>query len=171
MSMVLPGPGGASDRHGAETNESARRGFLLAAVGTLWAGLAAAAAAVVGRAAVAPGLVVRESRWVRAGRLDLLETNVPTPVTLRIARQDGYLETTDQQVVFLTRSETGVRALSSTCSHLGCNVSFDRDKRQFLCPCHIGAFNLDGSVASGPPPKPLQELPTRVDNRRVLVQV
>jgi Rieske Fe-S protein len=79
---------------------------------------------------------------------------------------------TDQQVVFLTRSETGeVRALSSTCPHLGCNVTFDRAKEQFICPCHTGVFHADGRVASGPPPKPLQELVTRVDNRRVLVQV
>jgi Rieske Fe-S protein len=155
-----------------ETDQLARRGFLRAATGMIWAGLAAMAAALVGRPTAAPGLALREPQWVRAARLDVLETNIPTPVTLRIARRDGYLETTDQQVVFLTRSETGaVRALSSTCSHLGCNVTFDRVKEQFVCPCHLGVFHADGRVAAGPPPRPLQELVTRVDDRRVLVQV
>ena len=149
-----------------------RRGFLLATVGTLWAGVTGAAAAVLGRAAIVPSLIGREARWVRAGRVDQLETNVPMPVTIRIARRDGYLETLDQQVVFVTKSESGeVSALSSTCAHLGCNVTFDRDKQQFLCPCHEGVFALDGSVVSGPPPEGLKPLPAKVEDRRLLVQV
>jgi Rieske Fe-S protein len=141
-------------------------------VGVLTGGIGVAAAAILGRAAIGPSLNLRPSRWVRAARLDELETNVPTPVTLRIIRQDGYLEIVDQQVVFLVRSDKGtVRGLSSSCAHLGCSVAFSREKQQFLCPCHNGVFNFDGTVAAGPAPRPLDALVVRVDRARVLVQV
>lgn len=157
---------------GHSTGESARRGFLKAIVATLTGGIAAALAGVVGGAAVGPSFARAFPRWVRAGRLDDFETDIPTPVTLRITRQDGYLETVDQQVVFVTRSASGtVQAVSSSCSHLGCSVAFDRQKEQFLCPCHLGSFNLDGSVAGGPPPKPLEQLTIRVEKQRLFVQV
>ena len=150
----------------------ARRGFLRAAARGLVGGIAATVGAVVGRAAVGTSLVPRDERWVKAARLDELETNVPTPVTLRVTRQDGYLESVDQQVVFLMRDETStVRAMSSSCAHLGCSVSFNRDKGQFLCPCHNGVFGIDGTVVSGPAPKPLEPLAVRVDRARVLVRV
>jgi Rieske Fe-S protein len=153
-------------------DSNARRGFLRAAAGVLVGGIATTMTAVVGRAAVGTSLVPRDERWVKAARLDELETNVPTPVTLRVTRQDGYLETVDQQVVFLMRDETSaVRAMSSSCAHLGCSVSFNREKGQFLCPCHNGVFGIDGTVVSGPAPKPLEQLAVRVDRARVLVQV
>lgn len=150
----------------------ARRSFLRAAARVIAGGFATAVTAVVARAAIGHSFVPRDARWIRAGRVDELETNVPTPVTLRITRQDGYLETVDQQVVFLVRSETSaVRALSSSCAHLGCSVTFNREQQQFLCPCHSGVFGLDGRVISGPAPRPLEALEVRVEKSRVLVQV
>jgi menaquinol-cytochrome c reductase iron-sulfur subunit len=32
----------------------------------------------------------------------------------------------------------------------------------FMCPCHSGIYDADGSVAAGPPPRPLQTYPVRV---------
>jgi len=154
----------------AATPEPMRRGFLRAVAGLMTGGLGVAAT-VLGRAALGHTFDVRAPRWLRAARLDELETNVPTPVTLRIARRDGYLESVDQRVVFLLRSDTGaVRGLSSSCAHLGCSVSFNRERQQFLCPCHTGVFNLDGTVADGPPPRALDELVVKVERARVLVQ-
>ena len=155
-----------------EADACGRRDFLRVAANTLAGGIAVSVAAVAGRAAIGQSLVPREARWVKAARLDELETNVPTPITLRIPRQDGYLETVDQQTVFLVRSETSaVHALSSSCAHLGCSVAFNAEKQQFVCPCHNGVFNVDGSVVSGPAPRGLDSLVVRVEKSRVLVQV
>ena len=41
------------------------------------------------------------------------------------------------------------------------------DAQLFLCPCHGGVYNGDGSVAAGPPPKPLPRYPVRVRDGRV----
>jgi menaquinol-cytochrome c reductase iron-sulfur subunit len=40
----------------------------------------------------------------------------------------------------------------------------------FLCPCHGGVYNEDGSVAGGPPPRALTQYPVRVEDGNVLLR-
>ena len=47
------------------------------------------------------------------------------------------------------------RALSATCTHLGCTVQYRSDLRQIWCACHNGIYDLGGRNISGPPPRPL----------------
>jgi len=71
-------------------------------------------------------------------------------------------------VVVKTRAG-GLMALSAVCTHLGCIVQWEKEKQDFLCPCHGGRFSADGSVLSGPPPKPLARLPLAVENGIVTI--
>ena len=149
-----------------------RRGWLRAAIGVLVGGVASVLGVVVGGAVLSPSFARPQEDWVPAGRLRDLDAGVPTPVTVRVARQDGYYEAVDAQVVFLIKAESGaVRALSSTCTHLGCHVNYDAAAKLFKCPCHGGVYNADGKVVAGPPPRPLTELPARVDGAQIFVQV
>jgi len=50
-------------------------------------------------------------------------------------------------------------ALSSTCPHLGCQVSWEPNHNRFFCPCHNGIFNADGIATDGPPGDAGQKLP------------
>ena len=58
-------------------------------------------------------------------------------------------------------------AFSVNCTHLGCPVHWLPDAEIFLCPCHGGVFNKDGSYAAGPPPKNLSQYPVRIRNNKV----
>jgi len=149
-----------------------RRGWLRAVIGVVGGAISAVLGVVVGGAVLSPSFARREENWVPAGRLRDLDDAVPTPVTVRVARQDGYYETVDAQVVFLIKAASGgVRALSSTCTHLGCHVNYDAAGKVFKCPCHGGTYSAEGKVIAGPPPRPLTELPVRVDGAQVFVQV
>lgn len=53
-------------------------------------------------------------------------------------------------------------AFAINCTHLGCPVRWLPNADLFMCPCHGGVFYKDGTVASGPPPKPLVTYPVRV---------
>ncbi|MFQ5612607.1 MAG: ubiquinol-cytochrome c reductase iron-sulfur subunit [Anaerolineae bacterium] len=56
---------------------------------------------------------------------------------------------------YLVHNGDGLLALYQRCTHLGCLVPWDEDKKLFACPCHAGRYNLEGEVLSGPPPLPL----------------
>jgi Rieske Fe-S protein len=58
--------------------------------------------------------------------------------------------------VVITQPVAGeFKGLSAKCTHKGCTV--DKVAEGTIdCPCHGSKFNLDGTVANGPAPKPLE---------------
>jgi cytochrome b6-f complex iron-sulfur subunit len=72
---------------------------------------------------------------------------------------------------FIAINDYGLTAFSSVCTHLGCMVSWDNNKKEFLCPCHGGKFDINGSVIAGPPPKPLTTLPLEIKDGKVYVGI
>lgn len=50
-------------------------------------------------------------------------------------------------------------ALSSVCPHLGCRVHWESQNNRFFCPCHLGAFDMEGKPTAGPPLAANQSLP------------
>lgn len=147
-----------------------RRRFLAGVVTAIQAAIGGTLAGLAGGAVVAPSFARRQGQWVAAGLLSDLPDDQPTPVTLRLERDDGPRQIVDRHVVFLVRTaEAEVRALSSTCSHLGCRVSWDPSSLDLRCPCHGGGFDRTGAVTAGPPPAPLATHATRVDGDQVLV--
>ena len=120
---------------------------------------------------VSPAFGTRRTNWWPAAALDDLPENEPTPITIRVTREDGYSQAVDRQVVFLVKSGDDITALSSTCTHLGCRVSWNADDQTLKCPCHGGVFDHTGAVKAGPPPSPLARLPIRREGDQVLVQL
>jgi len=72
--------------------------------------------------------------------------------------------------VLVIRSGDEITALSATCTHLGCVVRWDSERRQILCPCHAAVFDGAGNVVEGPPPRPLPRVAAVVRDGRILVQ-
>ena len=58
--------------------------------------------------------------------------------------------------LFVLRDEDNFHVISSVCTHLGCTVQWRQDERRFDCPCHGSRFREDGTVISGPAPRPLE---------------
>ena len=148
-----------------------RRGFLIRIIQAIHAVMGATLVFVVGGAVVAPSFTRRQNTWLKAGSLAGLRDNLPRPVTLRVARADGATEVIDRRVVYLVRSGDAVRALDSTCTHLGCRTRFNPESKLIECPCHGGVYDAAGNVVSGPPPSPLRELPAQVADGTVYVEL
>lgn len=149
-----------------------RRNFVVRAIVAIQATIGATLAFVLGATTLTPSFTRREPAWLRAAALDSVPADQPLAFPLRVTRQDGYSQVVDRKVVYLVRTgEQDVRALHSTCTHLGCRTAFDRKSKRILCPCHGGVFDSHGNVIDGPPPAPLPSLTTRVENGYVLVQV
>ena len=71
--------------------------------------------------------------------------------------------------VLVLRTPESLRAFSLVCTHLGCLVEWQKDKKGFYCPCHDGRFDEFGDVLAGPPPIPLEQFPVNVDGQTVTV--
>jgi menaquinol-cytochrome c reductase iron-sulfur subunit len=56
------------------------------------------------------------------------------------------------------------------CAHLGCPVRWFPQSNLFMCPCHGGAYYVDGSRASGPPERGLFEYHYRVEGGELWIQ-
>lgn len=159
------------NRSPQSVDAAGRRGFLIRLIQGTYAVIGATLAFVVGGAVVAPSFGRREAMWLHAGAAEDLDDGTPLPITLRVARPDGPSEVVDRKIVYLVKIGTDVRALDSTCTHLGCRTRFNPESRQIECPCHGGVYDVMGNVLSGPPPSPLRAMTTRVDNGQVMVQV
>jgi menaquinol-cytochrome c reductase iron-sulfur subunit len=95
--------------------------------------------------------------------------------TVEVAYEDPsplpWAGQTARTAVWLRRSsDTEFSAFSINCTHLGCPVNWIQASELFLCPCHGGVYNADGTVAGGPPPHALSSVPVRItDDQRVQV--
>jgi cytochrome b6-f complex iron-sulfur subunit len=71
---------------------------------------------------------------------------------------------------YLSRLEDGgFLAISRKCTHLGCTVPWDAEKKQFICPCHASAFDITGAVVSAPAPRALDIFEAYIENNIVKV--
>ena len=73
--------------------------------------------------------------------------------------------------VFIIPAPDGPAVFSATCSHLGCLVNYHKDKREFICPCHGGRYDVTGKNIAGPPPAPLSRFPIKKQDGMILVGI
>lgn len=73
--------------------------------------------------------------------------------------------------VLVVRKDDEFVAYSAVCTHLGCLVEFSDKDRSIICPCHAAAFDLEGQVVSGPPPRPLAAYSVSVVQGKVYVSI
>lgn len=55
------------------------------------------------------------------------------------------------------------------CTHLGCIPSWRPSQKQFVCACHGGVFDESGVNLFGPPPRPLDIPPFRIDGTKLVL--
>ena len=66
----------------------------------------------------------------------------------------------------------GLKAYSGACTHFACTVKWIKERGRLECPCHDGYFKVeDGSVITGPPPKPLLALEIEIVDGKLYVKV
>lgn len=158
-----------------ENDESiSRRTFFKAAIGLL-NGVIALALAVPGLGfLLTPVFRKSSSSWIKLGAADNFSSPEPQKATFKYISEAGYTRAEKTGFVWVVADADGenpLTVLSAVCSHTGCNVAWQTDEQKFVCPCHEGRYTIRGEVVSGPPPRPLTQLATRIDNGQVLIQL
>ncbi len=81
-----------------------------------------------------------------------------TAVTFEGLLNNQGIVLTSQHVAIYRNGEGELHAVSSVCTHRGCDVAWnDRDK-VWSCPCHGSRFAPTGEVLRGPAVKPLPSM-------------
>ncbi|SHF56574.1 QcrA and Rieske domain-containing protein [Ornithinibacillus halophilus] len=96
-------------------------------------------------------------------------TTEPTRVDWKIDQVDGWYESEVSKAAWVFKNEDDeIMALSPTCTHLGCVVSWEGSEKypnEFFCPCHDGRYYKDGTNIEGTPPtRPLDRFEHKVEN-------
>jgi menaquinol-cytochrome c reductase iron-sulfur subunit len=103
--------------------------------------------------------------WIPLGKVETIPIGVPTFFSFIRRQVNGWEDTATSYGVFAVRkNETNVIVLSNICTHLGCHVSWHPELKEFVSPCHDGHFDINGIETFGPPPRPLDEFQTRVED-------
>jgi ubiquinol-cytochrome c reductase iron-sulfur subunit len=134
-----------------------------------------------------PGDTLFETNWKKNSQLVTVDGREVTADDLDVGGvltvfPKGYEGSSPDQVILIRLAESlqplappgrtdwgvqGYVAFSKMCTHLGCPVGlYQEQTQQLVCPCHQSIFNvLAGAVPEfGPAPRPLPQLPIKVDS-------
>ncbi|MCC7157825.1 MAG: respiratory nitrate reductase subunit gamma [Bryobacterales bacterium] len=158
---VSPVPVAAMPPTPSESTDKERR-QLLARLSIIAGGITAA---IVGIPSIGFLLGLRKTpeTWRSLGPVDSFPVGETTAVSFLDSSPLPWAGVTAKTAAWLRREgPEQFIAFSINCTHLGCPVRWLPNANLFMCPCHGGVFYKDGTVASGPPPKPLATYPVRI---------
>ncbi len=127
-------------------------------------GVAVAGGAVLTAAILVPivGFAVTDSvkeeewRWIDSG----FPLSDFTKGDVKSFAVSGETPVSDRRVFVRYDDDNVMVAIWNRCAHLGCPVSYGGGN--YVCPCHGGAYDAEGRVTAGPPPRPLDRFDIKV---------
>ncbi len=149
----------------ANPTPASRRQFLA----RITVSLTVAAGAVVGVPIVAyllsPLIVPTPETWTTLGPAANFQPGQTVQKSFQEPSPLPWAGLTAETAVWVRRNSPAAAdftVFAVNCTHLGCPVSWLPGGKLFLCPCHGGVYYADGTVAAGPPPRPLFQYQSRV---------
>ncbi|NKC10680.1 MAG: arsenate reductase (azurin) small subunit [Gammaproteobacteria bacterium] len=150
-----------------------RRGFLKTSGTSVAAGAAATiGAATIGGVAVAPDAQAATFEQKTLARAKTLKMNVPVTFTYPDASSPCTLVKLGQAALGGVGPDGDIVAYSSLCTHMGCPVAYDPERKVFKCPCHYSTFDAEmaGQMVCGQATEDLPRIVLSYDDKDDSVQ-
>ena len=110
--------------------------------------------------------------WVSLGALESYPIGKPTLFNFTLTKINGWERTSHSYGAYVLReSANKVIVFSNVCTHLSCRVNWQEEEQIYHCPCHDAAFDVHGLVLSGPPPRPLDEYQTKIEEGNLYIHL
>jgi menaquinol-cytochrome c reductase iron-sulfur subunit len=111
-------------------------------------------------------------RWIKTVPLESLREGEPKRVALIADHRDAWTLEKDVELgaAWLLRRGNSLVAWTTTCPHLGCAIDKSASGPGFNCPCHDSSFDAEGQRLTGPSPRAMDTLGSRVDDGVVMVE-
>jgi Rieske Fe-S protein len=111
-------------------------------------------------------LVTFPASWARAKKVGL---KLATVDKLNSVGGSATVKVKGLEILLVRDTEDSVKAINTTCTHKKCPVKYKSDSNDLFCKCHKSKFELDGTVVSGPAPKPLTTYPAAISGDQVVL--
>jgi menaquinol-cytochrome c reductase iron-sulfur subunit len=150
----------------ANSHSIGRRDFVkivLTFLGTVMGGILALPAISY---LVSPATKVKQSdSWISLGPVENYEIGKPILFSFTKTTVNGWERTVNSYGAYVLRqSPDQIKVFSNMCTHLSCRVTWQEEAQKYICPCHDGHFAKEGHVLAGPPPDPLHEYETKLED-------
>ena len=163
MNSVVPTP--------VDRTETTRRLFLKIFTGILGFFITLVLAVPFISSLAGPLLRRKKAHWTKVGKLPQPGSDHPEHISFFDQTEDAYIrENVTRDVWFVKGPSGGLTVYSPICPHLGCRYSWDESEGHFVCPCHGSVFAINGTVLGGPAPRPLDSLPSKVENGELYIE-
>jgi quinol---cytochrome c reductase iron-sulfur subunit, bacillus type len=114
-----------------------------------------------------------KTAWSDVGTVDEF-TGIAAPVKklITVEQRDGWRKIVSEKAIYILPAKDGAapRVLSPICPHLGCSIPWNEAKQEFLCPCHGAVFTENGVRVSGPSPRSMDDLESKVEEGTLKVR-
>lgn len=122
-------------------------------------------------ALIGPALQKSKQNYAKVTDVASLQSGTPEDLNFAVVTEDAFIKSTDLHNIWAVKnSGNDVTVFSPICPHLGCRYTWQADSQHFVCPCHGSVFSKDGKVLGGPAPRPLDTLPTKIENGELYVE-
>jgi len=163
-----------SDQHEPEggfyTPVGSRRSFFQWVTGGIAVVIGLGLAVPLAAYFISPALIRRKKSWVSVGKVEDLPVGTPKALDYSMTVKDGWMETKAVKAVWAVRQpDNQVTVFSPICPHLGCGFRWNQQDGQFQCPCHGSVYDPKGKVLDGPAPRPLDKLPSKIEDGELKV--
>ncbi len=148
-----------------------RRNFMVRAILAIFALIGSIMAVALGGFGIMPVLKTRTSEWSDAGTISGLIVDQPEERRFFEVVRTGWQSERRERSVWLVKKADGtVTVFSANCPHLGCGYRWIAGHHRFECPCHGSMFDIGGKLISGPAPRPLDTIQSKIEKGRLYVQ-
>jgi menaquinol-cytochrome c reductase iron-sulfur subunit len=151
-------------------NGITRRRFYIGVIYAVWGAIAAALGLPALVYLFLPPKVRRADEWFEAGDMAKVAPGVPVEMAFRRNRVDGWKVISEKSTAWVVKqADNSVVAYGPQCTHLGCAYHWEDKQGKFLCPCHNSLFGIDGKVAAGPAPRPLDRYDIKIEGTKLML--
>ncbi|MDZ7844827.1 MAG: Rieske (2Fe-2S) protein [Anaerolineales bacterium] len=110
--------------------------------------------------------------WVAVGPLEDYPIGKPQTFTFTRTQINGWERTSQSYGVYVLRqNQADLSVLSNVCTHLSCRVTWKEEQDAYICPCHDASFDIQGEVIKGPPPRPLDQFETKIEEGIIYIHL
>ena len=151
-------------------HNSSRRGFMGKAFGAV-AGVGAVGSLVAMKKTWDPLPSVQSAGFITVDLSPMKEGEVQTiqwrGKPIFILKKSADMAKNEKRDVIAGGSSYSV--MIGLCTHLGCIPTWTPSTKQFKCACHGGEFDASGVNTFGPPPRPMDIPPFKIDGTKLVL--